>query len=289
MKTTITKKKFYNAYRKSKRYGRKYGRKRFQRKKFVKNTTNILTQRAVLASRLLNVKLPWVKTFTTNIAGAGSQLYVFQGNGIVPYTIAGQTGSASNSPGNGDNIPAGCDEYSRFYDKYIMYGSSIAMEVQNTSIATAAVNANLRAVLIAVPFSAETNDQWSDVRNQLNGYSYEQLLAWPYAKWKIIAANQSGFSVRYFKLFRKTKSMCGLKDMRDNMGTSNTNYGGTLNDGSLSIATNGITNPNQGYMYFFKVFNLSAATAFDVNITVKMKLYCGLTSREFNPIQTLTA
>lgn len=284
-----TYKKKSRSYRRPyKKYGKKYGRKRFQRKRFIKNSTNILTQRAVLAARTLNVKLPWIKTFTTNITAAGGQSYIFQGNAIVPYTVNGQTGS-NNSPGAGDSLPAGVNEYSQFYDRYFLYGSSIKIEAQNTSIATAAINANLRAVLLAIPFSNDTNDSWANVISQLNGYTYEQLLAWPYAKWKILASNQSGYSVRYFKMFRKTKFLCGLKDLKDNVGSSNTQYGGSLNDGSLSIATNGISNPQLGFIYYFKVFNLSAATAFDLNLTVKMNLYCCLKDREFNPIQQLTA
>lgn len=287
-KRTYAKKK---AYRKPyKKYGKKYGKKRWTKKHFAKNTSNTLVQRATLAAKSLYVKLPWIKTFTTSIAAAGSSTYSFQGNGMVPYTSFGNTpGNTPNTETAGDLIPAGVQEYSTFYDKYVILGSSIKIEANNTSVATSVVNGNLRCVLIAIPYSStnDTNDDWGAVRTQLNAYTYEQLLAWPYAKWRILPVNSSGFSVCYFKMFRKTKHMCNIKDMKDVSQSVLTvgSYGGTLPDGTVSAAS--MNNPDQGFMYFFKIFNLSAASIIDVNLTVKMRLYCNLFSREFNPIQTL--
>ena len=121
------------SYRPFKKYGKKYGKKRFTKKKLAKNNSNILTQRAVLACRMLNVKLPWVKTFTTTVAAASGQSYLFGGNSLIPYTTAGNTAGSQNTPATGDSIPAGAFEYSQFYDKYMVYGSSIKIEAHNPS------------------------------------------------------------------------------------------------------------------------------------------------------------
>ncbi len=117
-----------------KRYGKKYGRKRFTKKRFARNNVNQLTMRAPLASRMLRVKLPWIKTFAANISG--SQSYAFQGNAIVPYTVGGQTPPNTNAPAAGDSLPAGEVEYSQFYDRYVINGSSIKIEAVNTAAAS---------------------------------------------------------------------------------------------------------------------------------------------------------
>lgn len=241
--------------------------------------------RAPLASRLLRVKLPWVKTFSPSVATSGSQSYAFQGNAVVPYTVNGQT--LQNQPTPGDSLPAGETQYSQFYDKYFVNGSSIKVEVVSTNAVTTA-QPLVRAVLLAIPFiyddgSTVSNDTWQANKAQLDGYSYEQLLAWPYAKWRMIGANSGGASRLVFKMFRKTKNMCGIKDLRDNQ-----QYGAFLTDGTTQANLYG-TNPTNGFMYYLRFFNSSGTNAAPLEITVRMSLYCTLTNREFNPIQTITA
>lgn len=263
-----------------KRYGKKYNRRRFTKKRFSRNNVNQLTMRAPLASRLLRVKLPWVKTFTASVNQSASATYAFQGNSIVPYTASGQSGL--NSAAVGDSLPAGEVEYSALYDKYFINGSSIKVEAVNTSGTTA--TPLLRAVLLAIPFSNDdADDSWSDNKAQLDAYTYEQLLAWPYAKWRMIAPNTGGASRLVFKMFRKTKNMCGLKDLRDNEG-----YGTRMTDGvSTTAHIPGI--PAKGFMYYLRFFQNGSSTAATLDITVRMSLYCTMTDREFNPIQTITS
>lgn len=271
------------AYRK---YGKKYGRRRFTKKRFARNNTNQLTMRAPLASRLLRVKLPWVKTFAPNLAISGSQSYAFQGNGIVPYTAAGQTGS-NTTVAAGDSLPAGEVEYSSFYDKYVINGSSIKVEAISINGQAQANSPLIRAVLIAVPFTATDNspvqDTWQAVKIQLDTYSYEELLAWPYAKWRMIGSNAGGASRLIFKMFRKTKNMSGVKDLRDNL-----EYISNLTDGTAQAVGN-VVNPTAGFMYYLRFFNANTTLTAPLEITVRMSLYVTMFSREFNPIQTVTA
>lgn len=263
------------------KYRARTGRSRFTRKRFGRNSVNQLTMRAPLASRLLRVKLPWVKTFEASIASASSQSYAFQGNGIVPYTVAGQT--LPNTPAAGDSLPAGEIEYSQLYDKYFINGSSINVEIVNNHSTTATIV--LRAVLLAIPFgtSAGANDTWAANKAQLDAYTYEQLLAWPYAKWRMIGTNTGGYSALKFKMFRKTKHMCGLKDLRDNQ-----DFGSQLTDGSTSVGSGTGTNPQNGFMYYLRLFNVGSATTATAIMTVRMSLYITMTNREFNPVQTIT-
>lgn len=262
-----------------KRYGKKYGRKRFSKKRFARNNVNSLTMRAPLASRLLRVKLPWIKTFAPNIATTGSQSYAFQGNGIVPYTAAGQSGN--NTLGAGDSLPAGEVEYSQFYDRYVINGSSIKVEAISINGQAQAMSPLIRAVLVAVPFINDVNDSWSGVKAQLDTYTYEELLAWPYAKWRMIGSNTGGASRLIFKMFRKTKQMSGVKDLRDN-----NQYTGLLTDGTTT-ANNG-NNPPAGFMYYLRFFNSNTSLTAPLEITVRMSLYVTMFSREFNPVRTIT-
>lgn len=265
-----------------KRYGKKYSRSRFRKKRFARNNVNQLTMRAPLASRLLRVKLPWVKTFNPVIEAAASQSYAFQGNGIAPYTVIGQSGS-NQSTSAGDSLPAGEIEYSALYDKYFINGSSIKIECVNTSSAASAASSLVRCVLLAIPFvdgnASIDTDTWQANKTQLDAYSYDELLAWPYAKWRMLASNTGGSSRLNFKMFRKTKNMCGLKDLRDNRL-----YGYHLTDGT---STAQLVNPTGGFMYYLRFFNQSVVTT--LALTVRMSLYCTLTNREFNPIITVTA
>lgn len=264
-----------------KRYGKKYGRRRFTKKRFARNNVNSLTMRASLASRMLRVKLPWITTFGPNLATSGSQSYAFQGNAIVPYTAAGQTGG--NAPGAGDSLPAGEVEYSQFYDRYVINGSSIKVEAISINGQAQANSPLVRAVLLSVPFVGnDTSDNWQSVKAQLDTYTYEELLAWPFAKWRMIGSNTGGASRLIFKMFRKTKQMSGVKDLRDS-----SQYQGVLTDGTTSVSGPSV-NPQSGFMYYLRFFNANTSLTAPLEITVRMSLYVTMYSREFNPIRTIT-
>lgn len=244
------------------------------------NNVNALTMRAPLASRLLRVKLPWIKTFSVTMPnGPSSQSFAFQGNAIVPYTAVGQVAPNPNSVTAGDTLPAGEVEYSQLYDRYYINGSSIKVEIVNTN--TGSDNALIRAVLLAIPFVNDTNDTWGANKAQLDGYTYDQLLAWPYAKWRMVGSNTGGASRVIFKMFRKTKHMCGIKDLRDNQ-----DYSGRLTDGSTS-ASSANTNPANGFMYYLRLFTNAGTPVVEMN--VRMTLYVTMTNREFNPTVPVTA
>lgn len=264
-----------------KRYGKKYGRRRFTKKRFARNNVNSLTMRASLASRMLRVKLPWITTFGPNLAVSSSQSYAFQGNAIVPYTAAGQ--ASANTPAAGDSLPAGEVEYSQFYDRYVINGSSIKVEAISINGQAQANSPLVRAVLLAVPFVGnDTSDNWQSVKAQLDTYTYEELLAWPFAKWRMIGSNTGGASRLIFKMFRKTKQMSGVKDLRDS-----SQYQGVLTDGTTAVS-GGAVNPQSGFMYYLRFFNANTALTAPLEITVRMSLYVTMYSREFNPIRTIT-
>lgn len=278
--------------RRPKRYGTKKYNRRFKRKRFARNSVNQLSMRAPLASRLLRVKLPWVETETIQIAPNAATSICYQGNGLCPTTVAGLT--TENKPAAGDTIASGAIEYSNFYDRYVINGSSIKLEIVNRNVnapqdGSFTSSGLIRAVLMAVPFTfisapgTGANDDWASVRAQLDGYTYEQLLAWPYAKWRMLGSNSGGASRLLFKMFRKTKAMSGVKDLRDNDAF----IAVMPNNGATTALS--VSNPNSGFMYYLRLFGEAPpGTNQTVAITSRMSLYTTMFSREFNPIRTLT-
>ncbi len=114
--------------------------------------------------------------------------------------------AGANVPAAGDSLPAGEVEYSSLYDKYFINGSSIKIEAINSATVNTATSTQvLRCVLLAIPFStgsSPTNDDWPANKAQLDAYTYEQLLAWPYAKWRMIGISSGGVPRLTMKMWR---------------------------------------------------------------------------------------
>lgn len=290
-RTTRTRKTYRRKYTNKTKYNRR-GRKRAY------NNRTTLTMRAPLASNNLNVKIPWAQTFDFDFNNAQTDDFiVLGGNHLVPHTDLGQT-DMRPIPGAGDSFPGGILEYSRLYDKYVCYGSSLYIEAVNASLPANTVIPTIRAVLLAVPYSRidtdniNHTDSWDGVRNQLNSYTYDQLLVWPGAKFRMIASGYGGNNRLVFKMYRSTRSLLGVKDMRDN-NQWDYGLGGYLPDGQSNIPEAVIRtqiNPAYGFMYFLKLFasTVPVGQTFTVQVTVRMKLYMGLSSREFNPSIPIT-
>lgn len=251
--------------------------------------------RAPLASRQLRIKLPWVKTFdfVSSSSGFPAQSYSFYGSGIFPYSQMAQTTGVGIPPllMTGDNLPSGIVEYSNLYNKYVIDGSSISVEAYTDVPEGTNPGQQIGVVLLAVPYDRDIGypDAWDETRTQLDSYDYEQLLGWPYAKWKALGSNTGSYSRLKFKMFRKTKAMCGLKDLIDN-----DNYTGRLTNGRTTFTNtidNGVYghNPLSGFMYYLRFFAQGGedASAY-VRVTVRMMLYATMFSREFNPTTKIT-
>lgn len=279
--------------RMAKRYVRRHFNKtsrRFKRKNFSKNSVSLLKQNAPLAARSMYVKLPWVKSYNPSVGANSSVAIAIQGNAIVPYTDNGQNGSGGlgNVVTTGDQISAGGLEYAQFYDRYTAYGSSIKIEAMPGVGVTGGSNNNVfKACLFAVPFTGFTGatgtavgtDSWPNVIDQLLNYTYEQLLSWPGAQWRMVSFG-AGQNRLKFKMFRKTKSMCGITNVNDNA-----EYSGYMPDNTVTGLTgNAGVNPTHGFMYYLRFFNQSGA-ATPVDLIIRMKTYFKLTSREFNIIR----
>lgn len=252
-----------------KRYGKKYNRLRFRNKRFVKSTATSTTIRPPLASRNLYVKLPYSRVFASSISANSAQSYVFSGNALVPYTAA-----ADGSVAVGDILPSGLIQYGQFYNDAVAFGSSFKCQI----VAPAqAANTLLRCVLITMPFRSGpggvTDQTRSALISQLDSYSYEQLVAWPYASWKTTSIGAGGTPSVYFKKFRKTKSMLGIKDVVDNS---------FLNMDMPQTTADLAGNPGIGFIWYLRIFNRSGTDAVSPEVVVKMSTYLKMSTREFN-------
>lgn len=278
---------------KAKKYGKKYGKKRFSKKRFARNGVNQLTMRAPQASRLLRVKLPYTKSFSASFTGPGSKWYAFQGNSIFPFTNNGQNASYPGGPGNlpttGDTILPMGTIYSSMYDRYTINGSSFKVQMVNAASASP-----FRVVLLAIPFQGQVqtnpnianNDTWIANLIQLNSYGYEELLSWPYAKWRMLGSSDGGTTSLHMKMFRKTKNMCGVKDLRDN-----NEYQGFTTDGEIHETDDNNfyqCTPQSGFLYYLRIFSgLPGDDVRSFELTIRMSLYITFWAREFIPSQVI--
>lgn len=281
-------------YRRStKKYGKKYGRSRFKRKSFRKTTNFSRT----LIARNQFVKLPWTytdrETFTS-----GSLLpikYAFSGNSL-PGTMGIDLDSANPLF---THAPAGLDQYAQFYKTCRVHGSSIRIDLlcnSGSDQASTTQSQAVRVCLLALPYARDTirpsvgpgtarysvngayqnpkdltfqatNDEPSTLNEMWNA-TYEQLINHPYAKWFTMGGNGST-SRCTLKMFRKTKNMSQVKDLKD--------------CDEFEFPTNPFKNGaneyriftcQEGFVYYLYVFPTKPASTQDsIVLTVKLKYY----------------
>lgn len=277
-----------------KKYGKKYGRKRFKNKRFV-STTNV--SKTLIARNQL-VKLPW--SYTDRQAFTSGSLlpikYAFSGN-CLPGLFGESLDSANPIY---THAPAGLDQYASFYKTARVHGSSIRIDLLTNSgfdQATNNVSQAIRVCLLALPYARDANypsvgagtgrynvnGAYQDPKNltftqqnsepstlqEMWNATYEQLINHPYAKWFTIGGN--GASSRCtIKMFRKTKNMSQVKDLKDNDEFEfPTNP--FKNDAQTSFR---IFACEEGFVYFLYVFPTKPATTQDsIVMTAKLKYY----------------
>lgn len=284
--------------RSAKRYSRnrKGLRKRFARKRFAKNTQAMKKQ---VISRELYVKLPVMYTDKNTVALSSSLRYVFYGNSIAPVQLANcgvasasfPTASFSNVVTAGDPFPSGLVEYGTFFSKARALGSSISIQTVNT---TPLGTRNLRAVLLCVPVSLDdTTSSVASVTSmilQLDTYSFEELAQDPRCQYRLTGTGYDSAKIG-FKRFAKTKSMLGIKDVRDNGAIIDQMPNSFAQDGALRHDDQAVyTNPASTFqtataptyfIWYYRLFNTATDGLINVDTLVKIKTYYHLFGRRF--------
>lgn len=257
----------------------KKGKKRFSKKKFYKkNNLNSLSIRPMVYARELYVKMKWTKLENLSAATTSSVRRVYLGNSAAPY-IEAQTGYALGSflspdPAitAGELYPGGLVEYGSFYDKYTILGSSINIVAHVIPTST---NIVLRAVFIPITPSPDSGtDGIDNMINQLDGYDFNKLMAYPQAQYRQVISAASGHAYFAFKSFRKTKNMFMIKDMKDEQDKFNEDMPTT------AAASGRRPGPTNLWGFYFRIFN-DTATTHVVATTTTMKQYYRLNQRRY--------
>lgn len=253
---------YYRPYRKV--YRKKYSkRKRFSKKRFTKYSSKQKTiVRAPVNARETYVKLPWQVTSLLNANSLTSTTYVFLGNSLAPvYTTA--------TPPPGSIWASGVSEYANFYERYRVLGASISIRMLSI---TSSIYYRCVLLPIMVGGPETTAGSITGRITELDALTYDQLAVQPYAQSRSVGVGAGGNAVINFKMFRKTKYMAALKDVRDE-----TNLSCRLPnpDGSGGEILN---TSDSAWFYYFRVFNPTQANG-QIESTVKMKFYTQLYGR----------
>lgn len=253
------------SYRKK---GYKSTKKRFSKKRFAKSNYGKTVVKAPVNAKETYVKFPWLRTLQpTILAAPNAQTYVFLGNSLVPQP----TNVALFNPSVGDTWCSGVAEYANFYNFYRVLGASISIQIT-------AVSANnvFRAVLLPIALGGNETGGANTIANrvfELDALTYDQLAQQPFAQSKTIGVATGGNSTRFFKMFRKSKSMLGIKDIRDQDNTLLRLPDPNGTNGTLSV------NDNNAWFFYLRIFNTAGASTQTIEVQVRMKYYTQLTGR----------
>lgn len=279
------------AFRKKTSYSKKrktYKRKTYKRKsrKRFGNNKTVAKISTSLIPRTLYVKLPCVYSFNMTIeALSGTNIspwttYNINGNNIItPFVELDGTGSTVINT-LGAPIPMGLARYGQFYRSSRVLGAKCSVEFINSSdtyTPTVALTA-YQGRVVPTPLDPDYQDNYSRVNTTDNN----SFRAWPNTKYTRLGLRDSGASTRRLSMYVKTKSILGVKDVRDEDGLSQT----------VDLSpTQGITdnaflldeNNSWSFMLRSMVDNISPAASVSVNVKVVVRLlyYVEMHDRKF--------
>lgn len=248
--------------------GRSYPkRKRFSKKRFTKYSTKGKTVvKSPVNARETFVKLPYMKTQNVSLGATSSTSIAYLGNSLIPTPAS----YASASPSAGDVWCSGVQEYANFYNQYRVLGCSLKIQL----VSVVGTGNIFRCVLLPIALGgAETGSHTITGRiAELDALSYDNLCMQPYAQSKILGLSTGGNAACYFKMFRKSKSMLAIKDIRDD---ENTLVNLPDPDGSGGQM---IINASDTWFYYLRIFNQHSSTQ-TIEVSAKLKYYTQLSGR----------
>lgn len=253
------KKKVFKNYKKGKSTSPKY-------KRMFRSTQQHTKVSADTLAKELYVKMPFSDTTQFSINQNSSIMYYWVGNSLAPDADLG-----SGQVSSGVLWASGVKEYCTMYNFYRVLASKITIQV----VTLGSLNV-LRCVLIPVSIGGTNtggDSQLITKINEIQALTYDQSCLQPYAQCRVLGTTAGNNAVTYFKMFRKTKDMLSIKDIRDDNDNmfrmpDYTGLGGTIP-----------FNANNAYAYVLKIFNTSGTNTQSVDVQCRMKLYTQLTGR----------
>lgn len=263
------------------------------------------------------IKLTWTKEFLATVSTTSSVttwINIVQPDGAYTYPVSAAPASMvflgshfccpMGDPAAGgtgltptnlvEDYPSGLTDWSTFYTNAICFGSSIrismyAAEPPNASTATLS-----RYVLL--PFTHETtvdkfrpNDNLAgQTKALLDSLQYSDLMSYPGAQSGYIKSQAAGPTM--VKGFRKTKSMLGMKDIKDNQDEL---YMLLPQKGALTVASNmpqvfdkvnsltaAAAANSSGWSWYLRILPFTSTSNSDIIMfTIRMKYYAQLQDR----------
>lgn len=275
-------------------------RKRFSRKQFTKSNPTYTKVAGTVIGKNALVKLNYRKDWDVGVTNTDTWATAPQTYGRT-YPVATQPSSivflgshfctpiaSANAVGTlVEDFPLALQNWASFYDKAICYGSSIKIEMMPLT----ATDCFARYVLLPIASQEDNNADVSNANSTtgttraiLDTLDYPELCAYPGAQYGYIRTANSG--VTRVKAFRKTKSMLGIKDIKDNQS-------------SLQMVLPLSSNPDQGsnvplgdeansWVWYFRVFGAGSNQTGNIQFMVKIKYYAQMLDRKgFEQLQSI--
>lgn len=260
----------FRRYRKPYRRSRKTGgRRRFARKKFYKSVPRGLKAGLYIPKEAF-VKLPFTQIINgPELTNTNYNLGIW-GNGICCPL------STSASPSPGDLYPIGVQQYSTFYQNYRVLGASVKVQINCSG---AIPNGSFYCALTTaqgVPYDTDPSSNWF----KLSSATTQDLISYPGTSWRLASQQNGSLSNIFLKRFGKTKSIIGVKDVRDNEDCL------CPLPNTVPAQVNGFNPGSQESAWFFILRvdpNLQTTVPADsFQIIIKVKYYVQLTGRDYN-------
>lgn len=249
------------------RYAKKTYKKSYKSKRTTKPKTVFKTNSMVMLPREAYVKMVYKDVRLLTIAAGADTSLLYNCMSIAPRT------ATINTIATGDKLITGIPEYSVFYDNYTPTGAKIKVTITNN---------NSTNLLRFVVLPRLCKDSIGTDETELDAMTYEQLISMPSAQARTISLGTGGQPIQSIQMYRKTKYMLDIKDIKDN---SQINF--EMPVGVDTTLSSWGSNDESCWYYYVAVFNIGAGAVTALECRVEMIYYMLLRNRQF--IEQLTA
>jgi len=176
---------------------------------------------------------------------------------MYPMNPAPLSNSVSGSPGAGDTLYTGLEQYGNYYGMARCFASKIRAHITNSSI-----EGSCKVALLAVPWRSGGYTFTANAPSILtSSYSQTQLFSYPGTRIIYLGSSTGSDNIKTLSMFRKSKTMLGVKNLKDD------EYSSFLMSSSLGHSL--WAYPNDVWYYALAFWNNSQTTG---NFTLSLEL-----------------